>query len=100
MWSTAPPRHCGSRPPPCFEARPTWARSTDVCAVACLGLSFAEKGNALDPAEEIVSLSPPGRAALIFHTELAPYEAGTEFTFRPNSGSGPTTAPKCQRKYS
>jgi hypothetical protein len=22
------------------------------------------------------------------------------FTFRPNSGSGPTTEPKCQRKYS
>ena len=55
--------------------------------VACLGVSFAEKGNALDPAEEIVSLSPPGRVALILNTEVAPYEAGTKFTFRPNSGS-------------
>jgi len=33
--------------------------------VACLGRVFAEKGTALDPAGEIVSLSPPGRAALI-----------------------------------
>ena len=33
--------------------------------VACLGRSFAEKGTALDPAGKIVSLSPPGSAALI-----------------------------------
>jgi hypothetical protein len=62
--------------------------------VACLGISFAEKGHALDPAEEIVSLSPPVRAALILHTEVTPYEAGTEFTVCPNSGSGPTTERK------
>src|SRR5260370_37133058 len=51
---------------------------------ACLGICFAEQGNALDPAEEIVSLSPPGRAGLILNTKLASYAAATKVTFRPN----------------
>jgi hypothetical protein len=38
--------------------------------VACFDICFGEKGNALDPAEEIVSLSPPGRAALILNTKV------------------------------
>jgi hypothetical protein len=55
--------------------------------VACMAYLLPKKANALDPAEEIVSLSPPGRVALILNTEVASHEAGTEFTFRPNSGS-------------
>src|SRR5258707_7641195 len=63
--------------------------------VACLGICFAEKGNALDPAEEIVSLSPPGRAGLILNTKVASYAADTKVTFRPNhSAAWRSTEPK------
>jgi hypothetical protein len=49
---------------------------------------FAEQGNVLDPAGEIVSLSPPGRAGLIPKTEVAWYEASEEFILRAShSGS-------------
>jgi hypothetical protein len=51
-----------------------WLRILAIATmVAWRALAYVlrKKGNALDPAEEIVSLSPPGRAALILNTKVA-----------------------------
>jgi hypothetical protein len=67
-----------------------WLRILAIATMVAwraLAYLLPKKANALDPAEEIVRLSPPGRVALILNTEVAPHEASTELTFRPNSGS-------------